>query len=52
MQRVVGLPVADAPERLNEDPYGEGWIFVIELSDPAQLDKLLSAEAYRTLVEG
>jgi glycine cleavage system H protein len=44
--------LADAPERLNEDPYGEGWICVIEPSDPGELDGLLSAAAYRDLVEG
>jgi glycine cleavage system H protein len=48
----VNTDLADAPERLNEDPYGEGWICVIELSDAGQLEKLLSADAYRTLVEG
>lgn len=48
----VNTDLGDAPERLNEDPYGEGWICVIELSDPAQLDKLLSAADYRALVEG
>jgi glycine cleavage system H protein len=48
----VNADLADAPERLNEDPYGEGWICVIELSDPAELDKLLTAEGYRALVEG
>jgi glycine cleavage system H protein len=44
--------LADGPERLNEDPYGEGWICVIELSNPSELDGLLGAEAYRELVEG
>ena len=48
----VNADLADAPERLNEDPYGEGWICIIELSDAAELDKLLSADAYRALVEG
>ena len=48
----VNADLADAPERLNEDPYGEGWICVIEVRDAAELDKLLSAEAYRALVEG
>ena len=48
----VNADLADAPERLNEDPYGEGWICAIELSDAAELDKLLSAAAYRELVEG
>jgi glycine cleavage system H protein len=48
----VNADLADAPERLNEDPYGEGWICVIELSDAGQLDTLLSADDYRALVEG
>ena len=48
----VNADLADAPERLNEDPYGEGWICIIELRDPAELDKLLSPDAYRALVEG
>jgi glycine cleavage system H protein len=48
----VNADLADAPERLNEDPYGEGWICVIEVSDAAELEKLLSADAYRALVEG
>jgi glycine cleavage system H protein len=48
----VNSDLADAPERLNEDPYGEGWICVIELSDANQLDALLTAEGYRALVEG
>lgn len=48
----VNTDLADHPERLNEDPYGEGWIAVIEASDPSQLDDLLDAAAYRALVEG
>jgi glycine cleavage system H protein len=48
----VNAELADAPERLNEDPYGEGWIVVIELTDPGELDCLLDAAAYRELVEG
>jgi glycine cleavage system H protein len=44
--------LAEGPERLNEDPYGEGWICVIEVSDPSELDALLGAGAYRELVEG
>jgi glycine cleavage system H protein len=44
--------LADAPERLNEDPYGEGWICVIEVTDPAEVDALLDAEAYGKLIEG
>jgi glycine cleavage system H protein len=48
----VNTELADAPERLNDDPYGEGWICVIEPDDPAQLDRLLDAEGYRALIEG
>ena len=42
----------DQPELLNSDPYGEGWICRIEMSDPSQLDALLDASAYRQLTEG
>ena len=48
----VNADLADAPERLNEDPYGEGWIFVLTVDDPEQVDGLLDAAAYRALVEG
>lgn len=41
----------DAPEQVNGDPYGAGWIFVVELADPAELDDLLDATAYKALVE-
>jgi glycine cleavage system H protein len=44
--------LADAPQKLNEDPYGDAWIAVIELSDPSELDHLLDAAAYLKLVEG
>jgi glycine cleavage system H protein len=48
----VNTDLADAPERLNEDPYGEGWIFVLEVSDAGAVEGLLDASAYRSLVEG
>jgi glycine cleavage system H protein len=48
----VNADLADAPERLNEDPYGEGWICVIELDDPAQVETLLDASAYTALIDG
>jgi glycine cleavage system H protein len=48
----VNNDLAENPERLNEDPYGEGWIFALELDDAAQLDELLDAEGYRALIEG
>ena len=48
----VNTDLADAPERLNEDPYGEGWIFVLTVDDAEQVTRLLDAAAYRALVEG
>jgi len=48
----VNAELADSPERLNDDPYGEGWICIIEPTDPAQLDELLDAEGYHALIEG
>jgi glycine cleavage system H protein len=48
----VNTDLADAPERLNEDPYGEGWLFIVEPTDPDQVNELLDAEAYRKLIEG
>jgi glycine cleavage system H protein len=39
-----------APELVNQDPYGEGWILEVALSDPAELDALLDAAAYRELI--
>jgi glycine cleavage system H protein len=48
----INAELADSPERLNDDPYGEGWICIIEPTDPAQLDELLDAEGYRALIEG
>lgn len=44
--------LAEAPERLNEDPYGAGWICEIEPADPASLAVLLDAGAYRQLTAG
>jgi glycine cleavage system H protein len=41
----------DSPELVNEDPYGDGWMLLIEASDPGDLDALLSADAYRDFVE-
>ena len=41
-----------APELLNSDPYGDGWICTIEMSDPSEFDALLDADAYRALTEG
>jgi glycine cleavage system H protein len=48
----INADLADSPERLNDDPYGEGWICIIDPTDPTQLDELLDAEGYRALIEG
>lgn len=40
----------DNPAAINEDPYGKGWIVKIELSDPSEIDDLMSAEEYEELV--
>jgi glycine cleavage system H protein len=42
----VNDALRDAPELLNSDPFGEGWIARVEITDPAQLDELLDASAY------
>jgi glycine cleavage system H protein len=46
----VNTELADSPQRLNEDPYGDGWICLIEPSDPQASQGLLDAEAYRSLI--
>jgi glycine cleavage system H protein len=46
----VNAAVVDAPETVNEDPYGEGWLIRIRLSDPDELESLLDADAYRSHV--
>jgi glycine cleavage system H protein len=48
----VNDALADAPQLLNDDPYGEGWICEIEVSDVAELDSLLDAPRYSALVDG
>ncbi len=46
----VNAELSEAPQRLNEDPYGTGWICVIEPAAAAALDDLLDAGAYSTLI--
>ncbi|MDP8937919.1 MAG: glycine cleavage system protein GcvH [Actinomycetota bacterium] len=46
----VNGDLVDSPGRLNEDPYGEGWICMIEPSEPSAFDTLLEADAYRQLI--
>lgn len=42
----VNAALADAPEAINDDPYGEGWMVTVRLSDPSESDALLDAQAY------
>jgi glycine cleavage system H protein len=46
----VNEALADTPEKINEDPYGEGWMVKIRLSDPGEVDSLLDVNAYRDLL--
>ena len=46
----VNQKVVDEPETVNEDPYGDGWLVRIRLSDPAEADSLLDADAYKQVV--
>mgnify|MGYP001480896554 FL=1 len=42
----------ESPELLNSDPYGEGWIFILEIDDQSSVETLLDPEQYRELIEG
>ena len=42
--------LADAPETVNNDPYGEGWIIKVQVANAADIDGLLTAEAYKELI--
>ena len=48
----VNAALADKPETINEDAYGEGWLFVLESSDADSLAELLSPDDYAELIEG
>ena len=47
----VNAALADKPETINEDAYGEGWIFVMEMEEPDQLNELLAPDDYAELLE-
>jgi glycine cleavage system H protein len=47
----VNEALTEQPELINSDPYGEGWMFEVELDDPDGLDALLEAEAYQAITE-
>jgi glycine cleavage system H protein len=46
----VNEGLADTPEKINSDPYGDGWLVKVKLSDPSELDQLLDVAAYRDLL--
>ena len=48
----VNNDLADEPEKLNSDPYGEGWNCTVTIGDATELDGLLDAAAYKALTEG
>jgi glycine cleavage system H protein len=47
----VNQAVVDEPEKINDDPYGEGWLIKVTLSDASELDDMLDASAYRRVLE-
>ena len=47
----VNEVLADQPEKINSDPYGDGWMVKVRLSDPAEADSLLDVGAYRDLLQ-
>ena len=46
----VNESIGENPEKINEDPYGEGWLVRVKLSDPSEVDALLDADSYRDLL--
>jgi glycine cleavage system H protein len=47
----VNEALADSPERINSDPYGEGWMVKVRLSDPSEVDQLMDVSAYKEMLE-
>jgi len=47
----INEELADSPERVNEDAFGQGWLFKISIEDESALDDLLDADAYKAIVE-
>ena len=47
----VNEALSDAPEKINDDPYGDGWLVKVKLSDPGEADALMDAAAYQQLLE-
>jgi glycine cleavage system H protein len=47
----VNTSLSDSPEQINEDPYGQGWLVKVKLSDPSEAEQLLDAAAYKKLLK-
>ena len=47
----VNEALSDAPEKINDDPYGDGWLVRVRLSDQSELDQLMDVEAYRSSLQ-
>jgi glycine cleavage system H protein len=48
----VNEALADNPETINTDPYGDGWMIKIRMSDPSEVDQLMNVDKYKELLEG
>jgi glycine cleavage system H protein len=46
----VNQAVSEKPELINEDPYGDGWLVRVKLSDPSEVDELMDSAAYRAML--
>ena len=49
--KLVNEALEDAPELVNDDPYGKGWMIQIRIEDPTELEGLMTADAYREYLE-
>jgi glycine cleavage system H protein len=47
----VNETLSESPEKVNEDPYGEGWMVKVRLSDPSEVESLLDVDAYKNLLQ-
>ena len=47
----VNVELEDSPERINDDPYGDGWMYKIKMEDPDEVNDLLDADAYTESIE-
>ena len=47
----INEALSDSPEKINEDPAGEGWVYKVKPSDPAEFDSLMSEDDYQSLVD-